>query len=116
MSKSTLIILNLIVDHWMEIGDRGKVFEEHVKKGAVALLVPLCPVPMLSPLLVELRPKTRCMNTEFLVSNPAVVSSLILKLGTPSRIPPVTDGGGSRGHRKSVSEKYTAIVEIEMHV
>ena len=27
----------------MEIGDNGKVFEEHVKKGAVALLVLLVP-------------------------------------------------------------------------
>ena len=87
----------------------AKSLRSMLRKEQLLYLCSSCPVPM--PSLVELRPKTRCMNTDFLVSHPAVVSSLVLKLGTPSRIPPVADGGV-----KSVSEKYTAVVEIVMHV
>ena len=79
MSKGTLIILNLMVDHWMEIGDHGKVFEEHVKNGAVALLVPLVPHAHATIGGVEAQDKVHEHEIPF--SHPAVVSSLVLKLG-----------------------------------
>jgi hypothetical protein len=93
----------------MEIGDRGKVFEEHVKKGAVALLVLL--VPRAHAIIGGVEAQDKVHEHGFPCQSSGSVSSLVLKLGTPSRIPPVADGGA-----KSVSEKYTAVVEIVMHV
>ncbi len=43
MDKGSLIVSDLVVDDWVEVGDHCEVSKEHVDKGVVTLLVSFAP-------------------------------------------------------------------------
>ncbi len=60
-SKGALIILNLIVDCWIQVDDCGKFCEEDVEKRMAPLLVPF--MSGAHAIIGGVDPKTRCTDT-----------------------------------------------------
>ncbi len=109
--KNLSIVCNLVVNCRVEVGDGGKVGEEHVDKGMVVVLVSFASCAHAS--VVKSKNKVYKYSVVFL-GHLAVVTRFVIEFSAASWITSVSNVGGSCACRVSMGEEHMTIMEVEV--